>query len=245
MSTAVSNRPVWPGYALPAGSYAAPAVPRTSYRRLLLQLGVAVGVLVVGAVLAFALLTPSAPRYVCPPDCGEPPIGMPVARLPRFTPADGAFSVAYPSEGTAYNVTMTPNGVIAEFTGGDGGTMQLFSEPANGRQPAQIARELLDQTYPDAVKDYEIPNAMVGYELGYGELADVYPQDAAGTYMRLRVLILVAVKNDLALVAGAVGPYRRFTPQFGPGQPSAANLQLALDMGKYVNSFTWRGDPPR
>ena len=23
------------------------------------------------------------------------------------------------------------------------------------------------------------------------------------------------------------------------------NLQLALDMGKYVNSFSWRGDPPR
>ena len=24
-----------------------------------------------------------------------------------------------------------------------------------------------------------------------------------------------------------------------------ANLQIAQDMGKYVNSFMWRGDPPR
>ena len=28
-------------------------------------------------------------------------------------------------------------------------------------------------------------------------------------------------------------------------RPSGASLQLALDIGKYVNSFTWRGDPPR
>lgn len=218
---------------------------RTSPHRLLLQLGGGVGVLIMAMVLAFTVVTPAPARYVCPPDCGQPPIGKPVQRLPRFTSPDGAFSVAYPAEGTAYDVTLKPNGVIAEFTGGDGGTMQLVSEPANGRSPAEIAQTLLDRTYPDAVKDYEIPNAMVGYQLGYGEVADVYPQDAAGKYMRLRLVILVAVKNGLALVAGAVGPFRRFTPDFGPGQPSAANLQLALDMGQYVNSFMWRGDPPR
>ena len=64
-------------------------------------------------------------------------------------------------------------------------------------------------------------------------------------YSRMRVIVMVAVKNDLALIAGAVGPYRAFGPDFGSGKPSAANLQLALDMGKYVNSFSWRGDPPR
>lgn len=51
-----------------------------------------------------------------------------------------------------------------------------------------------------------------------------------------------AVKNDLALVAGAVGPYRRFGPEVGSGNPSGANLQWVLDMGKYVNSVypAWR-----
>lgn len=246
MSTqAISGQSVWPGYALPAGSYTAPAIRRTSHSRVLMQLGVAVGVLTLGVVLAFELLTPPATRYVCPPDCGQPPIGKPVERLPRFTSEDGAFSVSYPPEGTAYDVTTKPNAVVAEFTGGDGGTLALFSEPAAGRGPAEIAKALLDEAYPDAEKDYEIPNAMVGYHLGYGEVADVYPQDAAGDYVRLRVLIMVAVKNDLALVAAASGPYRQFTPDFGTGQPSGANLQLALDMSNYVNSFTWRGDPPR
>jgi hypothetical protein len=61
----------------------------------------------------------------------------------------------------------------------------------------------------------------------------------------MRVIVMVAIKDDLALIAGAVGPYRAFGPDFGSGKPSAANLQLALDMGKYVNSFSWRGDPAR
>ena len=40
-----------------------------------------------------------------------------------------------------------------------------------------------------------------------------------------------AVKNDLALIAVAEGPFRRFSPDFAPGPPSAANLEIAMDMG--------------
>ncbi len=58
-------------------------------------------------------------------------------------------------------------------------------------------------------------------------------------------MIMVAVKNDYALIAAAAGPYREFTADFSSGHPSGANFQLALDMAKYVNSFTWRGDPAR
>ncbi|HZQ32688.1 MAG TPA: zinc ribbon domain-containing protein [Mycobacterium sp.] len=218
---------------------------QTSHPRLLLQLGVGAAVLIVAAGAAVKLLTPPTQRYVCPPDCGQPPMGKPVDRLPRFTPAGAEFSVAYPGEGTAYRVTMQPDGVTADYTGGDGGTMQLFGQPAAGRSPTDIAKSLMNEAYPDAVTDYTIPNAMVGYQLGYGEVADVYPQDSAGTFTRLRVLVMVSVKNDFALIAAAMGPYHRFTPTFGTGQPSGANFELALDMAKYVNSFMWRGDPAR
>ncbi len=93
--------------------------------------------------------------------------------------------------------------------------------------------------------DYEIPNAMVGYQPGYGMVVDSWPQNTTGNYMRMRVVILTAVKNDLALIAVATGPYHEYGPGFGSGKPSGANLDLALDMGKYVNSFRWRSDPPR
>jgi hypothetical protein len=54
----------------------------------------------------------------------------------------------------------------------------------------------------------------------------------------------VAVKNGYALVAAAIGPYHEFSPDFGTGHPSGVNLQLAMDMGKYVNSFKWRTEQP-
>jgi hypothetical protein len=95
--------------------------------------------------------------------------------------------------------------------------------------------------FPDAVKAYELPNAILGYEPGYGEVADDWSKNS----QHLRIIIVVAVKNDLALVAGAVGPFHQFGPEDGPGPPSPANLDIAKDMGKYVNSFMWRGDPPR
>ncbi|MBF4195149.1 hypothetical protein MHAEM_24038, partial [Mycolicibacterium phlei] len=180
-------------------------------------------------------------RIVCPPDCGRPPIGEPIESNPRFYAEDGAFSVQYPGEGTAYQATLHPDGVELDFTGGDTGTLELFGMPAEGRTPRQLAEDLIAEYYPDATTEYEIPNAMVGYEPGYGVVADDYPQDANGTFTRLRLIVMVAVKNDYALVAAAVGPYHEFTRDFGNGHPSGANLQLAIDMGKYVNSFRWGG----
>jgi hypothetical protein len=209
------------------------------------MLGLSMAVAVIAAVMVSMMLTPPPRRYVCPPDCGRPPIGTPVETNPRFTARNGEFSVAYPGTGTAYKASFDPNGVVLHFVAGDTGTLELFGEPAGDRTPQEIAKELIKRAYPDAATAYEIPNAMVGYQRGYGEVADEYPQDAGANYTRLRVLVLVASKNQWALIASAVGPYHEFSPDFGSGHPSGANLQLALDMGKYVNSFTWRGDPPR
>ena len=236
---------IYPGFALPAGEYVAPALHAPRLRWLLSRWGV---VLTAAAVILGALafvLAPKIAHYTCPPDCGKPPTGTPVMALPRFQPADSAFSVAYPPEGTAYAVTTERNGVTARYTAGDGGVMQLFSEPANGRSAREVAQSILKRTYPDAKVAYQIPNAMVGYQSGYGEVVDDWPQSSTAGYSRVRVLIMVAVKNDLALVAFGTGPYHAFGPDFGPGPPSGANLEIAQDMAKYVNSFRWKGDPDR
>jgi hypothetical protein len=211
----------------------------------LLTLGGVLSLAAVAAVVVSMVVTPTPPRYVCPPDCGRPPLGSPVATNPRFTSPDGAYSFSYPGPGTAYEATVNPDGVVLDFVGGDTGTLELFGQPARDHTPQQIADELIEENYPDATVDYEIPNASVGYQPGYGVVVDDYPQDSTGTFTRLRLLLMVAVKNDLALIAAAVGPYHEFSPDFGTGHPSGANLQLAMDMAKYVNSFAWRGDPPR
>ncbi|WP_293310093.1 hypothetical protein [Mycolicibacterium sp.] len=233
------------GYAVAPGRYRA---QRTRGPRYLVTLGLWVLTLV-AVMMTLALVDQRVPdvptRYVCPPDCGRPPTGQPVATNPRFTAADGSFSVSYPAPGAAYQVTTGADGVTAEWTGGDGGTIRLLSQPAAGRDARTIAEALLEDAFPGASKAYELPNATVGYQLGYGEVADFRPMSGGGETERVRIIIIVAIKNDLALVAAAAGPFREFTPNFGPGPPSPANLQVAQDMGKYVNSFAWRGDPPR
>src|SRR5882757_1102118 len=220
-------------------------VRQTTPRRVLLPLGGVLAAAAVGAVVLSMVITPNLPRYVCPPDCGRPPLGSPVTTNPRFTSPDGAYSFSYPGPGTAYEATVDEKGVVLNFIAGDTGTLVLFGEPARNRTPKQITDDLIRENYPDAEVDYEIPNASVGYQPGYGVVADEYPQDSTGTYTRLRLLVMVAVKNDVALIAAAAGPYHEFSPSFGTGHPSGANLQLAMDMAKYVNSFAWRGDPPR
>ncbi len=235
----------YPGYAMPAGSYLAPTLRRPRFGWLLSRWGVAVCAAAVALGTVALVLTPKIQHFMCPPDCGRPPTGTPVMALPRFESPDGAFSVSYPAPGSAYTVSTTTAGVTATYTGGGGGVLQLFSEPARGRSAQDIAQTLLRRAYPDARDAYEIPNAMVGYQPGYGVLADDWPQGASTSYSRDRILIMTAVKNDLALVAFATGPFRMFGPDFGPGPPSGANLEIAQDMGKYVNSFRWKGDPAR
>ena len=105
----------------------------TTHTRLLTTVGAGVAVAVAAAVTVSELATPSVPRYVCPPDCGQPPIGKPVETNPWFTSSDGRFSVQYPRAGTAYEVTFDPDGVNVNFTAGDTGTMQFFGLPAQGR----------------------------------------------------------------------------------------------------------------
>ena len=243
-ATGVPER-TYPGYALGSATYAAPALRRPRFSWLLGRWGSTVTAAAVALGVTALLLTPTIAHYMCPPECGRPPTGMPVMTLPRFEPVGGEFSVAYPAPSSIYEITTGKNGVTARLTAGDGGVMQMFSEPAGGRSARDITRSVIKRSYPDAKLAFEIPNAMVGYQPGYGEIADDWPQSSDASYSRVRILVMTAVKNDLALIAFATGPYHAFGPDFGPGPPSGTNLQIAQDMGKYVNSFRWNGDPSR
>lgn len=227
------------GVAVPPGRYLV-ELPRPRYWSVLiaLALGLSLGCTAIGV---WNTHVRNASIYSCPPDCGSPPNAIPVANLPRFETA--GFSVARPPAGQIYDVTDEPDGVTARQVGG-GGVLRLFSEPARGRVARQVVDQLLNREYPGATVAYELPNAMVGYQLGYGVVANAQARGVSVKY-DLRVIAMAAVKNDLALLAVAEGPFRRFSPDFGPGPPSAANLEIAMDMGRYVESFRWTGDPAR
>lgn len=220
------------------GSVAAPEAP--SAARMVGTWIVVVVVFAAGLVGLTAATTHPVERYLCPPNCGSPPLGHPAAVNPVFTGPNGDFTVSYPAPGAAYSVSIDETGVTAEFTGGDTGAMRLFGEPARGRSAKDIATSMLHDRYPDSRVAYEIPNTLVGYRPGYGLAADDWPDGDNVSVSRTRILVMVAVKDDTALIAAAAGPYRQLGSDSGP--PTGAGLELALDMGKYVNSFRWRGD---
>ena len=229
------------GVGVPPGRYRADGAPRARYRAALGAL--AVGLLTATGVLGlWDRLVTDAATYNCPPDCGRPPNVVPVAGLPRF--AGPGFSVGYPPAGTPYEVSTGTDGVTARYTGGDGGTLRLYSQPAGGRIARRVVADLLARQYPGATVAYELPNALLGYQLGYGVVVDFQPPGLAAK-LDMRAVVVAAVKNDLALIALAEGPFRRFSQDFGPGPPSGANMELAMDMGRYIESFSWEGDPPR
>jgi hypothetical protein len=231
------------GVAVPPGRYTARRAARPRYLATLGPLALALGVAVAAGAVWDRMVADEA-TYACPPDCGRPPNAVPVAALPRYAAPDGAFSVSYPAPGSAYRVSTGADGVTARMTVGDRGVLRLFGEPARGRDARQVVEQLLARQFPNAVVAYQLPNAILGYQPGYGVVA-TFQQQGLATRSDSRAVVIAAVKNDLALVALATGPFRRFTPNFGPGPPSAANVEIAIDMGKYAESFSWRGDPPR
>jgi hypothetical protein len=118
---------------------------------------------------------------------------------------------------------------------------------ASGHTAQQVASDLIHQKFPDAQRAYEVPNAVVGFQPGYGEVDDLYPQSSGGSATRQRLIVMVAVKNNVALVGEALGPYDPASPGGvnDDGHPTGASLEVALLFDPLLNSFAWSGDPPR
>jgi len=235
------------GVAVPARRYTAAGAERPRYKWAFTAVTLTLAVATAG-VTAWDTVATKEAVYACPPECGRPPTSFPVSAMSRYVVPDGSFSVGYPTSGTGdadgdtYEVTTHPDGVSAVKVSGDPGQMHLYGEPANGRVARRVVEDVLAKDFARAEVAHEVPNATIGYQLGYGVVVNVQRPGSLSIY---RAVVMAAVKNDLALVATAEGPFRRFTPEFGPGMPSAANVEIAMDMSKYTDSFSWRGDPPR
>ncbi|HEY8301876.1 MAG TPA: hypothetical protein VIG48_08250 [Jatrophihabitans sp.] len=223
-----------------------PTVRHSSHRKVIGLLAMTVAVVVGVIVGVAAAIAPAHKHYVCPPDCGGPPTVKPVSANPRFVGPSGAYSVEYWPSGGAVSTTADHTGVTLQINAGDTtGTVRLFGADANGRTAQQVASTLVAQAFPNARRSYVIPNAFIGYQAGYGEVDDVAVQSSNGGAADDRLVVMVAIKNGIALVGEALGPYQPATPSEG-SHASAVGLTVAGGvLDPLVNSFTWRGDPPR
>jgi hypothetical protein len=236
-----------PGYAVPPA--ARPQVKHTSHTKLIAVF--AVGLLVVVGVFLVAAkaATPGQPKSApCPPTCPQPPVGAPVSALPKFTAKDGSFTVSYYPANSRVDVKTDASSVTEKISpaNGEDSTIVLLGESADGRTAEQVVSALIDKAFPDAKAAYVIPNATLGYQPGYGEILDAYPQTTSGDFSHQRIIVMAALKRDVALIAVAGGPYHEFSQDgLTDGHASGANVFVAFLLDRLVNSFTWKGDAPR
>ena len=126
-----------------------------------------------------------------------------------------------------------------------GGTMEVadFSGSALGGASAQqVVQSIASTDMPSASLAYELPDAMVGTLPGYGGVYDDNVNSSDGSQLDLRVAVIAAVQNGVAIVMMAYGPD---DPSFESlpflAHPSFIDLDLAIngDLDAIANSIRW------
>jgi len=147
----------------------------------------------------------------CPRRCSPPPPKSPPLSAPHtYTSKDLGWSVDYydPQQALAgaFSVTHQDSGSITWTLVGKrwpgNWPITFQGEKAAGRSPGQIADQLQQASFKDARRAYSIPGAELGYADGYGGVYDITFSQATGTSQRARLVIMVAVRGDVAVVQG-------------------------------------------
>lgn len=229
---------------------------RFSHATMIVLLAVGLAVLAVILVVA-ALLSQPPPAPVCPPlTCQSPPIrnpviggssavtGTAVEHGQLYTNSQGFTVRYYPAFGVAPQASAAANGISLTFPFASqyGGTAQLavIGQPAANTTDAGLVESVIGQIAPNAQLVYQLPGALVGYQLGVGGAYNVQEASSSGSTYTDRVIVMAAIVNGFGIAVIADGqllaPVTDASP-FWNGHASPANLNIAYDADETVNSI--------
>ncbi|HEX6547651.1 MAG TPA: zinc ribbon domain-containing protein, partial [Candidatus Dormibacteraeota bacterium] len=220
---AYAGAPAAPPYAYqPAPGYAAGARGKTSVGLWLLVAG-GVGFFIVCLGVIAVLLAGHAPLTApCPPTCQPPPkqLAPPLGPQHAFTSTKYGWSLAYPDQVAGVNLTVASQSDTGIHFTAHSFPVAFESEPANGRGPDAIAEALHQKQLPQATFVYALPAAEMGYNPGYGAVYDATVNASNGQALHVRMIIVVAVKKDVAVELVEIGPFIQTTPKDGFPNPA-------------------------
>lgn len=226
-----------------AGSWPGSASERGGFLRWILG---GIGLLVLSLLFNFIsqLLQPGT--VSCgPPQCTlPPPKHGPLTATNHYTSSQYGFSLDYstnniqPSQTTASSIAWD-----GQLSDGSEISWSLTGMPANGRSAQEIVNSTQSAHFPDAQQAYTVPDASLGYMLGYGNVYDVSVSPADGQSVHDRLLVFASIRRGLAVVLIGLGPYQQSSPNSG-SQPNPANTPLVQlgDFEENINSVTWPGE---
>lgn len=211
--------------------------------RSFIWVGVA-GALVLFMVVMGALaemLSVGVAQRVCPPVCAPPPVTSPPLPPPlKYTSARYGYSLEYSETTLLKSAAIDVRDDTSIGWNAQGFPFRFTAERAGGRDSRAIADQMQRTSFPEATSVYTIPNAELGYTPGFGEVYDVTLASGTGQSIRARLVIVVAVKKNLAVEFWAVGPYQLQQES----HPSPAATPLVLYFSDILNTVTWPNDPP-
>ncbi|MDQ1699086.1 MAG: hypothetical protein QOG34_949 [Frankiaceae bacterium] len=221
------------------------AVPRRlSHQKMLYLLAGGLGA--VGVLLAVIAIIARPSPSNCGLTCYRPPTGPPVQAGHPYTSSQYGFSLTYFDVPGAGKVTPASQADNLTLDYGKAGLLQFKGVASNGQTPQQVVEAWVAAHLPDAQQSYVVPNASVGYQLGYGAAYDVAPQDGSGSANPTRVIVCAAVKGNVAVLAIVIGEYRKFSfDGLNDGHPSPADMIAAFFADPDQNTVLWKGDAPR
>lgn len=224
----------------------APQPVRRLHRRHFFGL-LALSLLVVSGILVLVVfvLRPPPPKH-CPRlfVCGGPVAKGAVHNGRIYTSSEFGFKVEYgPNSGTQTSA----GGIIVSFTGSSSyeqGQVEIVGLQAQGASASDVVNSVAQQIAPNATEEYQVPNPYIGGVPAVGEAYDVEQNGSSDSSGLDRLIVLAAVRGNLAIAVVDMGPYWRFSSSNSTemglnDHPSPADQYAALFADPMVNSVVW------
>ena len=244
-----------PGAGVPPGGFPmagrdqVAAVRHLGHRHVLTALITGLGILTAVTVV-IALVSPPPPARPCTSLRCFAPFGPVPVHSPRvytaapgwsvrWYPADAVFTADPPATSASASADQLRLEFATPASSAEDGQLVFVGTPAGGRSAAEIVGALQQANAPNAVPDYVLPGASVGYVPGYGEAFQTSPNSADASPVRFEVVITCAVRSGYAICAYAAGPQVDLNRVLN--HPTPSKLALALWADPDINGVRWKG----
>ena len=201
-------------------------------------------------LVILGITLPPAPTTPCTSLQCLVPFGTP-AHLPQvYTSAEGWSVQWYPASAVfsqdppTTSASASADQLRLDFTNpaapAQDGELAFVGGPAQGASANQLVTSLQQANAPNAVPNYVVPGASVGYMPGYGEAFQTTPNSADGNPVKFEVVIICAIRHGYAICTYAVGPQVDLNRIVN--HPTEAKLALSLWADPDLNGVRWKGE---
>ena len=201
-------------------------------------------------LVILGITLPPAPTTPCTSLQCLVPFGTP-AHLPQmytsaegwsvqWYPASAVFSQDPPRPRTRPRLTSYGSTSPTRAAPAQDGELAFVGGPARGVSANQLVTSLQQANAPNAVPNYVVPGASVGYMPGYGEAFQTTPNSADGNPVKFEVVIICAIRHGYAICTYAVGPQVDLNRIVN--HPTEAKLALSLWADPDLNGVRWKGE---